>query len=758
MLPFWPTAALWAVLAGVTSAQDWRNQVNVSICNWAQLRVSTIRDKVYLDGGYLWRQEGYTSGAPQFTSNDNEDGKLYYLNLSSTFDTSSDNLTALFGSIPKAASAANNLAPNYRDGVMFSNDEQLYLYGGLLRATESQDPPAGDRVLGYEVYQYGPYRSSWQRGFIENQLDHDVTRYITHGAGVSAPSENLGFYFSGMHGANWGPIADDQSANRSSARMISVDMTEMRGNVWSNTSLPDYVPARANAELVWLPVSDSGALVAIGGVVNAESIYRTDGLNNPQKNASRRASPGFMETVSVYDVAEKKWYVQETTGDIPPALSQFCSVYASASDGSSHNIYIYGGYDGLSKDSSPSDDVYVLSLPSFEWIKLLSGQSKHGRRGHKCIKAYPDKMLVLGGRYKTPTDCLDGGIVQVFNLNTGRFQDKYDPKDWSEYRVPDLVTGRIGGDSKGGAKTTSPKSWTNSSLEGVFSSKYTKTVKAWYPYNNTESSTPSPTVSVVPDQKKSGFPGWAGAIIGVVLGLFLIGGALAFWCFRRRRRAKGSQQTSEESGKRSHIMRWMYTGSPAVGEGVKSNDTTTASVSYRTYQANDSNVDQSVTTAAGAASPRTIEAGSDPIYEMHDESTTPPVELPTPYNSNPLPSPTPSTGSGSTGIISPLASPNANRDIQEADSPPVRPAHHRHISSLSSVRSFSIANMIHEDDGATRHAHRPSQVSDISETSISSDGTRVGESGGQFSSSDGEWRLEPTREVDERDYFNNGRS
>ena len=60
---------------------------------------------------------------------DNEDGNLYYLNLSSTFDTSSDNLTALFGSIPKAASAANNLAPNYRDGVMFSNDEQLYLYG-----------------------------------------------------------------------------------------------------------------------------------------------------------------------------------------------------------------------------------------------------------------------------------------------------------------------------------------------------------------------------------------------------------------------------------------------------------------------------------------------------------------------------------------------------------------------------------------------------------------------------------------------------
>lgn len=178
---------------------------------------------------------------------------------------------------------------------------------GLLRLTESQDPPAGDRVLGYEKYQYGGYRSSWQPGFYEDQLDNDVTRYVTHGAGVSVPSENLGFYFSGMHGDNWGSIADDQSANRSSQRMIKLDMSEMRGNVWSNTSLPDYVPARANAELVWLPVSDSGALVAIGGVLNPESIYRTDGLNNAQKNSSRRVSPEFMETVSVFDIAEEKW-------------------------------------------------------------------------------------------------------------------------------------------------------------------------------------------------------------------------------------------------------------------------------------------------------------------------------------------------------------------------------------------------------------------------------------------------------------------
>lgn len=123
----------------------------------------------------------------------------------------------------------------------------------------------------------------------------------------------------------------------------------------------------------------------------------------------------------------------------------FCSVVASAADGSSHNVYIYGGFDGLNSTDFPSDDVYVLSMPSFTWIKVYSGTSTHGRKGHRCIKAYPDQMLVLGGELVGPENCLDGGIIQVFNLNTLRFQDVYNPALWNDYEIPDLVTARIGG-------------------------------------------------------------------------------------------------------------------------------------------------------------------------------------------------------------------------------------------------------------------------------------------------------------------------
>lgn len=138
--------------------------------------------------------------------------------------------------------------------------------------------------------------------------------------------------------------------------------------------------------------------------------------------------------------------MQNTTGEAPPALAHFCSVVAAAPDKSSFNVYIYGGYDGTNHTSRPSDDVYVLSVPSFTWVKVYEGKSNHGRSGHKCIRTYPDKMFVLGGRYLGGGTCLKGGIIQVFNLNTLRFQDEYDPEDWDEYEVPDLVTAQIGGE------------------------------------------------------------------------------------------------------------------------------------------------------------------------------------------------------------------------------------------------------------------------------------------------------------------------
>ena len=103
---------------------------NYTMCSWARLRAGVIRDTLYLDGGELWWQKAFIDGTTSDpTSDGNVDGYMYLLNFSQPFETSSTNLSNLFTTKQKAGGAANNIAPNYIDGTMFANNDELYLYG-----------------------------------------------------------------------------------------------------------------------------------------------------------------------------------------------------------------------------------------------------------------------------------------------------------------------------------------------------------------------------------------------------------------------------------------------------------------------------------------------------------------------------------------------------------------------------------------------------------------------------------------------------
>ncbi|KAL4906334.1 hypothetical protein BDW74DRAFT_177348 [Aspergillus multicolor] len=349
-------------------------------------------------------------------------------------------------------------------------------------------------------------------------------------------------------------------------------------SVWSNITLPEYVPARIGAEAVWIPAAESGIVVLIGGVVHLESL-QSAGLTEDQQAESQRLGQAFMTTVAVYDIAGDTWYLQNTTGSRPPMLAQFCSVYATAQDGSSHNIYVYGVYDGLDPRYEPSDNVWVLSVPSFEWFLLYGGSSQAlSRKDLSCIRALPDQMLALGGEFVGDNTCSD--VIRVFNLNEGRFQNVYDVSNWRPYQVPSVVSARIGGGPDGGATRTAPEQWTNDSLRGVFATPYSRNIATWYPEA---------------DSGSSGFPTWAGGLIGGLLGLLAIAAVLgAFW-FRRRQRSKPRSQSHAEV-------------SPSVSALQLSGPNELDTVGYQ----------------------RTPEAGSRPLYEMHDRCKQSPVELPAP--------------------------------------------------------------------------------------------------------------------------------
>lgn len=563
MAPVWKSAVTFA-LVGSVSGFDWANQVNVSICSWAQFRANVIRDTIYLDGGFLWSQRGLSNGQPPSTQTEDTGSVIYTLNLGQPFGPAT-NLTGLFKTMPKySAHTTDNITRTYYDGVMFANYDELILYGGLTRLTDSVSSPPPNETLGYEAYQYGPESADWVPDFNLQTLPSNVTPYVTNGAGVSAPSENLGYYFSGMGAPDGGLIQDPiPPANTIANTLITVDMSIMGQGSWTNSSLGN-ISGRANAELVWVPVSTAGILIAIGGVINPVSLAPGHILTQSQIAASKTTNPTFMKTVSIFDIVTAKWYHQDTSGQIPPPLTQFCSVVAAASDGSSYNIYIYGGYDGINATGPESATVYVLSVPSFTWTNVYTGDSTRARIGHKCFAVYPDQMFVIGGVLsQDPTKCLGSDIIQVFNLNSLLFQDTYSPLTWSNYTVPSVITAKIGGNGQGGATVTAPSAWNDSALATVFQSPYTGTIQTYYPYAlvNVTTPTPSPGPISIQSNGGGGFPNWAGAVLGVVLGLGIVAGGALFWVVYVRRKSKESVAGSHRSSYRGQILNWLM-GTP----------------------------------------------------------------------------------------------------------------------------------------------------------------------------------------------------
>jgi hypothetical protein len=272
-----------------------------------------------------------------------------------------------------------------------------------------------------------------------------------------------------------------------------------------------------------------------------------------------------MNFVSVYDVANGSWYVQATSGTPPTALAQGCTVVASAADGSSHNIYWYGGFDGLHLKEPFTDAVWVLSIPSFTWVQLSNGTTSHARAGHRCVKPYPDQMFVIGGYTPlvgTDLNCVEGGIIQVFNLSSGDWLDSYDPNVWSEYRVPDAVVSKIGGDGSGSAQVTAPSSgFASPNMTALLSSSYNSAkITTFYPYAEATQTSSAP--SSTPTKSGGGTPSYLAPVLAVILGLFFITlVVLGILLWRRRRLLKTDRTaTQSESGTmdiRFRVSNWL---------------------------------------------------------------------------------------------------------------------------------------------------------------------------------------------------------
>jgi len=204
-----------------------------------------------------------------------------------------------------------------------------------------------------------------------------------------------------------------------------------------------------------------------------------------------------MNIIDIYDIAQSTWYKQATSGQSPPIRVNPCAAVAAAPDGTSFNIYLYGGQNLIPFGSQIQySDMWILTIPSFTWVEVkMDGQSQPpARAGHKCTM-WDGQLVVMGGYVGKDISC-DSPGVYVFNASSLEWTNNFSalahpdsgsssgstsggsskaesgsgssipgsvsPADSSVlqgsygYQVPALLQSIIGGSSAGGATATQP--------------------------------------------------------------------------------------------------------------------------------------------------------------------------------------------------------------------------------------------------------------------------------------------------------------
>ncbi|KAL9609417.1 MAG: hypothetical protein Q9167_005815 [Letrouitia subvulpina] len=294
-----------------------------------------------------------------------------------------------------------------------------------------------------------------------------------------------------------------------------------------------------------------GVLVAFGGLTNtiasAMSLRDAD-LKDPMLRWA-------MQNISIYDIANQKWYQQQATGDIPSWRYLGCSVAVSAPDNSSHSIYVYGGW-GATNTQKNDGNVYVLSIPSFKWIRVTRDTDQRSR--HKCHLMGKNHMVVVGGIQPNNDNIQPEGTIGcdteskfaqglgIFSLNDHSWRTDYNPAEGSgPYRVHPSIYQVIGGNETGGSTRKTPlKGFSSKSLQKLLgvedevrpgprpgpkpSSSMSSTGD-----NSSETSSTEPSTSSTKTNHLT-----AQAIVGTAVGavvVVIILSALTYFFIRRRR-------------------------------------------------------------------------------------------------------------------------------------------------------------------------------------------------------------------------------
>lgn len=349
-----------------------RSDSPTAICfRWAQ-QSAVVNGTLYLYGG----QATTTIGQSENTWNND----FLALDLTKDWDIAAPALTGL----PQPSGP-----PAVALGALWNSFDSLFLYGGEF----SWKPPIEPTPLS--LWEYEIQSQSW----VEHQNpttssgtnapnNNDAVQRAAEGATASVPSLGRAFYFGG-HQDGYTTPGWSQSIPRiylqslleftfpgyanSQVNALSNGQTAGNNGVYRNITQGGLQSSagftqRADGLLIYIPgFGDQGILLALAGGTNQTFTQ--------------------MNVLDIYDIATSAWYRQSTSGSTPEIRVNPCAVVGAAPDGSSYNIYMFGGQNLTPYgNQSQFDDLWILTVPAFTWIRVdQSGQSvPPGRSGHTC--------------------------------------------------------------------------------------------------------------------------------------------------------------------------------------------------------------------------------------------------------------------------------------------------------------------------------------------------------------------------------------
>ncbi|KAF1985330.1 hypothetical protein K402DRAFT_455289 [Aulographum hederae CBS 113979] len=541
-----------------------------------------IGDFLYIDGGeYIYSNNGTRTSYAY--------NKTLAIDLSKDWNTMAETPGAKG---PKTVEIDKGTCPNLNEIHFWEDlDGTVYAFGGeysTLNPPESPIPPQSFWAFHAEPNEIGEWKE------VTNKDDPVWTSLPRRSYGLSTYGRELG-------GFNLGGCFNDRTSegvlSLSCEPAEGLQTFDFKSKSWANepsggigASHKHERAILSHGAMVHVPIWGSkGLLVTIGGLVSEPS---ADGQQH-------EVTFGSMREIHVYDPASKNRFIQFATGDVPDERQDFCAVGAMGPDRSSYEIYIYGGrgskpvvpstdfnanrtpppedqkqflspnrgpFSQSSSNSPPTkrdrssfSDVYILTLPSFNYYRINSDRAPgtpfdDSRIQHTC-HLRGSMFLSIGGvsgsddsntnTWEQEEMYVEG--ISVFDTHSLEWREDFDAeKGRRGYERSDLV-------SQGYEDGNWPEKWTDPELQALFMGRPNQ----------------PPVVSSQPEEEEEDddeSPSIIGPVVGAIVGLvvMLVVAGVAMFIWHKRKIAKIEERNAMELRERKEAAVELEAG-PSVG-------------------------------------------------------------------------------------------------------------------------------------------------------------------------------------------------